>query len=138
MAWRDPFHSHGLLRRERSGRRTRTPHFAFCVVALFAVGSGCGRQLPPVPGLGLVTISGFVYQEGTAEVGEPRLPAALITVQQLEGAPRTATSDAHGFYTVSVMSGPMSITASKSGYVARASHVDVSDDTTLNFSLMPS
>ena len=137
MAWRDPFHSHGLLRRERSGRRTRTPHFAFCVVALLAVGSGCGRQPPAAPGLGLVTISGFVYQEGTAEDGEPRLAEVLITVQQVEGSPRTATSDAHGFYTVSVMSGPISITASKSGYVARASHVDVSDDTILNFSLMP-
>jgi hypothetical protein len=84
-----------------------------------------------------VTISGFVYQEGTAEAGEPRLAEALITVQQVEGSPRTATSDAHGFYTVSVMSGRISITASKSGYVARASHVEVSDDTILNFSLMP-
>jgi hypothetical protein len=84
-----------------------------------------------------VTISGFVYQEGSAAGGEPRLAEALITVQQVEGSPRTATSDAHGFYTVSVMSGPVSITASKSGYVARVSQVDVSDDTVLNFSLMP-
>ncbi len=106
-------------------------------MAVLAVGSGCGRQPPAAPGLGLVTISGFVYQEGTAEDGEPRLAEALITVQQVEGSPRTATSDAHGFYTVSVMSGPISITASKSGYVARASHVDLSDDTILNFSLMP-
>ena len=137
MAWLDPFHFHGLLPRAHSGRLTRTPRFAFCVVALLAVGSGCGRQLPALPGLGFVTISGFVYQEGTAEGGEPRLAEALITVQQVEGSPRTATSDAHGFYTVSVMSGPVSITASKSGYVARASQVDVSDDTVLNFSLMP-
>ena len=102
---------------------------------MFAVVTGCGTQPPAAPGLGLLTVSGYVYQRGSAGDGEPLLDEALITVQEGQGSPQTAISNDRGFYTVSVRAGSISITASKAGYVTRASHFDVSDDTTLNFSL---
>jgi hypothetical protein len=104
---------------------------------MFVVGSACGGQLPGAPDAGLLTISGYVYQQGTAELGEPVLVDALVTVQEEEGSARTAISDSRGFYMVSVRAGSVSITASKAGYAERVSQFNLAIDTILNFSLMP-
>jgi carboxypeptidase family protein len=61
----------------------------------------------------------------------------LITVQGMAGFTRTVRTDTLGFYTVTVQVGSISITASKAGYVTRASQVDMGDSTVLNFSLTP-
>jgi len=135
MAWRNLSNSSFFSRRERPARRLRPRDLGFCVVVMFAVVTGCGTQPPAAPGLGLLTVSGYVYQRGSAGDGEPLLDEALITVQEGQGSPQTAISNDRGFYTVSVRAGSISITASKAGYVTRASRFDVSDDTTLNFSL---
>jgi carboxypeptidase family protein len=138
MAWQNLLHSSCLSRwRERPGGRARLASFIVCVVAMFVVGSACGGQLPGAPDAGLLTISGYVYQEGTAQLGEPAVLGALITVQEGEGSARTAISDSRGFYTVSVRAGSVSITASKTGYAERVSQFNLSIDTILNFSLMP-
>jgi hypothetical protein len=57
--------------------------------------------------------------------------------RQSPGAPDMRLLTISGYvYSLEVSAGIVAITASKPGYVARVSHVDVSDDTVLNFSLM--
>jgi hypothetical protein len=112
-------------------------------VTLFIVGMcvivlACGRQLPGAPDdVQLLTISGYVYQQETSEFGEPKLTDVLITVSEGDRSPRTTRSDAVGFYTVSVRTGTISITAAKAGYGTRASSFDMSINMVLNFSLTP-
>ena len=79
-----------------------------------------------------------MYQQGTAETGEPKLASVLVTVQEDDGLPRTVISDEVGFYTVAVRAGTIWITASKVGYATRVSTLNFSDSTVLNFSLTPS
>lgn len=118
------------------------PSFRLTRGALLAVGvcaavAGCGGQLPASPG-SVLTISGYVYQQGTPAAGEPMLAGVLITVEQAEAPARTAKTDSVGFYTVVVRGGAVSITASKTGYASRASMFELSTSTVLNFSLTPS
>jgi hypothetical protein len=82
-------------------------------------------------------ISGYVYQRPSAELGEPMLADVLITVEQVDGAQRTARTNAAGFYTVFVTRGVVSISAAKAGYQTNRSQFDLSSDTVLNFSLVP-
>jgi hypothetical protein len=109
------------------------------VGALCVVVHACAQQLPGAPSATtLLTISGYVYQQETPELGEPALADVLITVQETEGFVRTAQTDGMGFYTVSLRAGTtISITASKVGYTTRSSTVDLSKSAVLNFSLTP-
>ena len=118
--------------------RRRLPRLVLLVAGVAAAAVGCGGQVPNAPEVGLLTISGHVYQQGTAETGEPKLASVLITVQEDDGLPRTVISDEVGFYTVAVRAGTISITASKAGYATRVSTIDFSNSTVLNFSLIPS
>jgi hypothetical protein len=108
---------------------------------LVAAGSGCGRASPLSPDAALVTISGYVYFQAPA--GEPMIDNALVTVADAEGSedgsvPRwLAATNGDGFYAVTVRPGRISITASKEGYEAKVWHLQLSDDTVLNFSLTP-
>jgi hypothetical protein len=127
--------------------RCRTPSRITCeikfliqlfVAGLCAIVPGCG-PLPGAPSdIQALTISGYVYEQDTPALGEPKLADVLMTVQQTNQSPRTARSDTVGFYTVSVRAGPVSITATKAGYETRASSFDMSMNTVLNFSLTPS
>ena len=119
-------------------RRRRPSRLVLLVAGVAAAAVGCGGQVPDAPEVGLLTISGHVYQQGTAETGEPKLASVLITVQEDEGLPRTVISDEVGFYTVAVRAGTISIAASKAGSGKRVSTIDFSDSTVLNFSLIPS
>jgi len=116
----------------------RPPRLDVVAAGVVAAAVGCGGQVPSAPDVGLVTISGHVYQQGTAEAGEPRLDNVLITVQEENGLPRTVMSNGVGFYTVAVRAGTICITASKAGYATRVSTFDFSDSTVLNFGLTPS
>ena len=118
-------------------RRRRPPRLVLLVAGIAAAAVGCGGQLPNAPEVGLLTISGHVYQQGTAETGEPKLASVLITVQEDDRFSRTVISDEVGFYSVAVRAGTISITASKAGYATRVSTIDFSDSTVLNFSLIP-
>jgi hypothetical protein len=118
--------------------RRRPPRLVLLVAGVAAAAVACGGQLPNAPEVGLLTISGHVYQQGTAETGEPKLASVLITVQEDDGFSRTVISDEVGFYSVAVRAGTISITASKAGYATRVSTIDFSDSTVLNFSLIPS
>lgn len=115
----------------------RRQRFVCGVVAMMASVTSCGGQLPTAPATGLLTISGYVYQE-TPDSGEPRIGNALITVTEAGGSEQMARSDGDGFYIVSVRAGTISIAASKDGYATKASEVAVLSDTVLNFRLMPS
>ena len=116
----------------------RPPRLDLVVAGVVAAAVGCGGQVPSAPDVGLLTISGHVYQQETVEAGEPRLADVLITVQEEDGSPRTVMSNGVGFYTVAVRAGTIWITASKVGYATRVSTFDFSDSTVLNFSLTPS
>jgi hypothetical protein len=132
MVWRDASPLHGLPWETRAALS-----LAVLSVALCAGLSGCGRRLPGAPGTGFLTISGHVYEQETPDSGEPLLAGVLITVQGASGLALTATSDAVGFYTLSIQGGIISITASKAGYESRVSSFDMLESTVLNFSLAP-
>jgi len=85
-----------------------------------------------------VRLTGYVYQRPTAELGEPMLSDVLITVEQADGSQSTTRTNAAGFYTVSVTRGVISISAAKEGYQTNRSQFELSSDTVLNFSLVPS
>jgi hypothetical protein len=108
----------------------------FCVVATVAAGSGCNRWSPVSPVAELATISGYIYFQAPLG-GEPMIADALISVKEGDGSQRMANSNAGGFYTVSVRSGSISITASKEGYEAKVWNFMLLNDTVLNFSLTP-
>jgi carboxypeptidase family protein len=119
-------------------RRDSLSSLAVLVTSMCVVLASCAQQLPGAPDAGApLTISGYVYQDESAESGEPLLADVLITVQGAEGSPRTAKTNGKGFYIVSVPAGTISITASKEGYATRASNFDLSKSTVLNFSLTP-
>jgi hypothetical protein len=125
--------------------RVDTPHglIVRLITALFFVVTsvtiaGCDRQMPAAPATAApITISGYVYAEGTSEAGEPTLSDVTVMVQDAEGSPRTVISNGLGFYSVSTRSGTITITASKPGYTSRSASFDISADTVLNFSLTP-
>lgn len=140
MGWRNSFSARSFFCGEtRLGLDLRRSILAMLVAGMCGVLPACAQQLPGAPDdRTLLTISGYVYQEGSPESGEPLLANVLITVQEAEGLPRTAETDDVGFYTVSVRGGTVSVTASKDGYATRASNFDLSKSTVLNFSLAPS
>jgi hypothetical protein len=80
-------------------------------------------------------VSGWVYQE--ALWGDPPLAETLITVAYADGSERTTVSDADGFYELSVRAGAIWITAFKEGYEAKTWQFRLSNDTVLNFGLVP-
>ena len=127
-----------MTHRTRAALHARSPRFDLVVAGVVAAAVGCGGQVPNAPDVGLVTISGYVYQQGTVEAGEPRLANVLITVQEEDGLPRMVMSNGVGFYAVAVRAGTIWITASRVGYATRVSTFDFSDSTVLNFSLTPS
>jgi Carboxypeptidase regulatory-like domain len=131
--------SHSFSRADRpAGRRGRLAPFGLFVVATCVAVLRCGGQLPGAPdAIPLLTISGYVYEQGTPNAGEPLLSNVLITVQEAEGPSHTATTDGAGFYTISVRAGAISISASKVGFVTRRSRFDMSKSTVLNFTLIP-
>jgi carboxypeptidase family protein len=116
---------------------TRTMNrLTFCVGAMIAASGGCSPRSPLSPVADLHTISGYVYFQHPSG-GEPLLANAVISVQDVDGSPRMVLSNADGFYTISVRSGQVAITASKEGYEAKVSHFVLLNDTVLNFSLDP-
>jgi hypothetical protein len=66
------------------------------------------------------------------------LSDVLITVEQADGSQSTTRTNAAGFYTVSVTRGVIAISAAKEGYQTNRSQFELSSDTVLNFSLVPS
>lgn len=106
-------------------------------LGLYAGVAACGA-MPGAPGdPRLLSISGYVYAEGTVAAGEPALADALIMVQDRERAPYSTTTNSAGFYTLSVRAGNVSITASKVGFATRETTFDIANSTVLNFSLAP-
>ena len=116
------------------GRRGRFLLFLTACLGLAA----CGEGVPQGPTAVPAKITGHVYQWPTAELGEPMLPDVLITIEQADGSQCTTRTDAAGFYTVSVGRGVVSISAAKAGYQTNRSQFELSSDTVLNFSLVPS
>ena len=113
--------------------RARRVTLAF--LTLLGPVAGCdGGSLAPtaVP----ATIYGHVYQQPTAEFGEPLLSDVVITIEGTDGSHRTTRTDAAGFYTLSVTRGIISISAEKGGYETNRSQFELTCDTVLNFSLV--
>jgi hypothetical protein len=111
------------------------------VIVLAAAGIGCGSESPLAPEAvsstreaAVVTISGQVYLNATW--GEPPIGNASIAVKR-DASEWIVTTDADGFYIISVQSGHVSIVASKEGYESKSSKVILAGDTILNFSLTP-
>jgi hypothetical protein len=84
----------------------------------------------------LATISGHVYFQDPPR-GEPMIGGVLIAVQAHDGSASRTNSNADGYYSLSVPSGSVSITASKEGYEVKTSRFVLAADTVLNFSLIP-
>ena len=105
-------------------------------LALLTAIARCGGA-PQAPTGARPTVSGYVYQSATAAFGEPSLETVLITVDQADGTQRTALTNEAGFYTLSVFSGFISISATKAGFETNRSQFDLVDNTVLNFSLTP-
>ena len=126
-----------LIQGERSRDESVRPQlFVMLVAAMTSVISSCGKPLPTAPDA-FMTISGYVYQQQTPELGEPGLSDVLVTVQEEGGTTRTAQTNGVGFYVVSVRTGTVSIMASKEGYTTGGTNFDLSSNTVLNFSLTP-
>ena len=106
-------------------------------IAVLGLVAGCDGG-PHGPTAVPASISGHVYQRPTAEFGEPMLSDVLITVERADGSQYTTRTDAAGFYTVSVTRGIIAIIAAKEGYQTNRSQFELSRDTVLNFSLVPS
>ena len=120
-----------------SSPRARNGRDLLFFIAVLGLVAGCdgGPQGPTaVP----ANISGHVYQRPTAEFGEPMLSDVLITVERADGSQSTTRTDAAGFYTVAVTRGIIAIIAAKEGYQTNRSQFELSRDTVLNFSLVPS
>ena len=117
--------------RARHGRQ-----LLFFTAALGLV-AGCDGP-PQGPTAVPARVTGYVYQRPTAEFGEPMLSDVLITIEQADGSHPTTRTNAAGFYTVSVTRGIISITAAKEGFQTNRSQFELSRDTVLNFSLVPS
>jgi len=120
----------------RSPRRAPGATRLLIALALLASAAHCGGA-PQAPTAARPTVSGYVYQSPTAALGEPSLETVLITVEQSDGTQRTALTDQSGFYAVSVLSGLVSISATKTGFETNRSQFDLVDNTVLNFSLTP-
>lgn len=125
-----------LSRRKRRLHRARLWRFVFYVLPVLAAVAGCARQLPGAA-TRLLTISGHIYQQETPALGEPGITNVLITISDGQSPERTALSGPDGFYTVSVLAGSISISASKDGYGTQMSEFALVGDTVLNFSLAP-
>jgi hypothetical protein len=121
-----------LRRPRRASGATRL----LIALALLASIAHCGGA-PLAPAAARPTVSGYVYQTATAAFGEPWLETVLITVEQADGSQHTALTNAGGFYTVSVLSGLISISATKAGFETNRSQFDLVNSTVLNFSLTP-
>ena len=113
----------------------------YCVAVIVLISWGCGSVpdsptsplQPPDAVTEFATVSGWVY--GRA-VTDPPLANALVTVKEPGGAEHTALTDDQGFYELTARAGPISITASKEGYEAKAWEFSLLKDTVLNFGLM--
>ena len=111
-------------------------------------GSGCAASplAPDVPETvehrgsvddGTVTMSGWVYVSATW--ADPPLADARIDVTTADGATTTGSSDANGYYEMTVpnAAGVVSIRTSKDGYVSRSLEATLLKHTVLNFFLRP-
>jgi hypothetical protein len=120
-----------------SSPRTGNGRYLLFCTAFLGLLAGCegASQAPTaIP----VKVSGHVYQKPTAELGEPMLADVVITVELADGSHCTTRTNTAGFYTVSVTRGVISISAAKEGYQTNRSQFELSSDTVLNFSLVPS
>lgn len=111
--------------------------FAAFAVSLCVGVAACDRQPLAPASVRPLTVSGFVYERpipGSGS-GEPKLAGVLITVHEVDGSSRTATTDEIGFYTVGVRAGTISMTASKIGYTTGESMFEMANSTVLNFGL---
>ena len=112
----------------------------YCVAAIVLISWGCGSVpdaptsplQPPDAVTELATVSGWVYARALTD---PPLANALVEVKEAGGAEHTALTDDQGFYELTARAGPISITASKEGYEAKAWEFSLLKDTVLNFGL---
>jgi hypothetical protein len=107
---------------------------------------GCGYGSPTAPEQVLmgprvssdyVTLSGRVYEMETPTTGEPLIADVVIEVTDTEGSVARDRTAEDGSYRVVVNPGPVSVRLSKEGYEPKASHLVISSDIVLNFSLSP-
>ena len=113
----------------------------YCVAVIVLISWGCGSVpdsptsplQPPDALTEFVTVSGWVYARALTD---PPLANALVEVKEAGGADLTALTDDQGFYELTARAGPISITASKEGYEAKAWEFSLLKDTVLNFGLM--
>ncbi len=112
----------------------------YCLAVIVLISWGCGSVpdsptsplQPPDAATEFATVSGWVY--GRA-VTDPPLANALVEVKEAGGAQHTALTNDQGFYELTARAGPISITASKEGYEAKAWQFSLLNDTVLNFGL---
>ena len=113
--------------------------YYLAVIALISWGCGSVPDVPTSPlqppdaAAELATVSGWVYARALTD---PPLVNALVKVKEAGGAEHTALTDDQGFYELTARAGPISITASKEGYEAKAWEFSLLKDTVLNFGLM--
>ena len=113
----------------------------YCVAVIVLISWGCGSVpdsptsplQPPDAVTEFATVSGWVYARALTD---PPLANALVEVKEAGGAEHTALTDDQGFYELTARAGPISITASKEGYEAKAWEFSLLKDTVLNFGLM--
>ena len=84
-----------------------------------------------------LTVSGYVYQTLTRDLGEPPIADALITVRDAAGTESTAMSDRRGYYKVRATASEVVVSVVKEGYSTRESQFDLTESIVLNFSLTP-
>ena len=110
----------------------------YCVAVMVMISWGCG-SVPDAPTSPLpdavtesATVSGWVYAR---TLTDPPLANALVEAKDAAGAEHTALTNDQGFYELTARAGPISITASKEGYEAKALEFSLLKDTVLNFGL---
>ena len=126
--------------------RHQGPALYLLLIAL--AGSGCTASplAPDVPETvehrgsvegETVTMSGWVY--ATATWADPTIADAVVEVTTADGVTTTGSSDANGYYELTVpnASGVASIRTSKDGYVPRSLEATLLKHTVLNFFLSP-
>jgi hypothetical protein len=113
---------------------------AYYVAVIVMISWGCGGVpdaptsplQPPDAVTEFATVSGWVYGRAFTD---PPIANALVEVKEASGAEHTALTDDQGFYELTARAGPISITASKEGYEAKAWEFSLLKDTVLNFGL---